>query len=39
MVAEDKEESVARALPCVGCWLTGEDGAAMAGSENRLRGE
>jgi hypothetical protein len=39
MVAEDEEESVARALLYVGCWLTSEDGAAMAGGENQLRGE
>lgn len=33
------KKSVAPALPYVGCWLTGEDGAAAAGGENRLRGE
>jgi len=29
-------KSVAPALPCVGCWLTGEDGDVAAGGENRL---
>ena len=27
-------KSVAPALPCMGCWLTGEDGAAVADGEN-----
>jgi len=30
-------KSVALALLCVGCWLTGKDGAAATGGENRLR--
>jgi len=34
---EGDDESVAPALPCVGCWLTGENGAAAAGGENRMR--
>nr|TKR66317.1 hypothetical protein D5086_0000312650 [Populus alba] len=38
-VAKDEEESVARALLWVGCWPSGEDGAATAGGENRLRVE
>jgi hypothetical protein len=33
------KKSVAPALPYVGRWLTGENGAAAAGGENRLRGE
>jgi len=32
-------KSVVQALLCVGCWLTGEDGATAASGENRLRGE
>jgi len=31
------KKSVALALPCVGCWLTGKDGAAAACGNNRLR--
>jgi len=31
------KKSVALALPCVGCWLTGEDGAAAVCGDNRLR--
>nr|TKR84828.1 hypothetical protein D5086_0000253860 [Populus alba] len=31
------KKSAAPALPCVSCWLTGEDGAAAAGGENRPR--
>jgi hypothetical protein len=30
----EKVKSVAPALPCVGCWLTGEDDAAVVGGEN-----